>query len=104
MMRPIFAKRFTELKVQWEQIKFMPDMSGSGTHVPSGVWQQWATSAQNLILAVFGEASPHYVNFVDAFKECHGYDYEVNVLKGIFLSAKEDLEGGYVFNVDLAIM
>lgn len=75
----------------------------SGTHVPSGIWQQWATSAQNLILAVFGKESPHYTNFIVAFKEGSGYDHSVNVLKGIFLSAKADFEGGYVFDVDLRV-
>jgi hypothetical protein len=32
-----------------------------------------------------------------------GYDYSVNELKGIFLSAKEDFEGGYVFDIDLRV-
>jgi hypothetical protein len=52
---------------------------------------------------VFGEKSPHYTNFVTAFKDCTGRDYRVNVLKGVFLSAKEDFEGGYVFDVDLRV-
>jgi hypothetical protein len=102
MMKSVFAKRFTEIKAQLDQIRYVPS-SGSVNYVPSGVWQQWATSAQSLIRAVFGERSPHYVNFVDAFKNCHGYDYDVAVLKGVFLSAKEDFEGGYVFDVDLRV-
>lgn len=32
-----------------------------------------------------------------------GLDEEVKRLQGIFRSAKEDFEGGYVFNVDLRI-
>lgn len=104
MLNPLFQKRFTELKAQFDAMPFRPNSAGmSGTNVPSGVWQQWATSAQSLILAVFGEGSPHYTNFVAAFKDCSGYDYSVNVLKGIFLSAKEDFEGGYVFDVDLRV-
>lgn len=75
----------------------------SGSYVPSGAWQKWATSAQSLIRAVFGEAAPHYVNFVTAFEKCGGTDASVNELQGIFSSAKEDFEGGYVFNVDLKI-
>ena len=104
MLSPIFQKRFNELKVQFEAMPFLP-VSGSttSTHVLPGVWQQWATSVQNLVLAVFGENSPHYTNFVAALKDCSGYDYAVNTLKGIFLSAKEDFEGGYVFNVDLRV-
>jgi hypothetical protein len=104
MLNTVFQKRFTELESQFNAMPFRPNGGGmSGTHVPSGIWQQWATSAQNLILAVFGKESPHYTNFVDAFKECSGYDHSVNVLKGIFLSAKADFEGGYVFDVDLRV-
>lgn len=72
-------------------------------NVATGDWKRWATSAQSLILAVYGDASPHYQNFVDAFKNCAGYDYEVLALRGIFLSAKDDFDGGYVFNVDLRV-
>jgi hypothetical protein len=103
MFKESFRRRFTELKAQFDALPFRSNHDSSGTNVPSGDWQQWATSAQNLILAVFGEASPHYTNFVTAFEKCRGYDYEVNVLKGIFLSGKEDFEGGYVFDVDLRV-
>ena len=104
MLNTVFQKRFTELESQFNAMPFQPNGDGmTGTHVPSGIWQQWATSAQNLILPVFGKESPHYTNFVGAFKECSGYDHYVNILKGIFLSAKADFEGGYVFDVDLRV-
>ncbi len=104
MLNTIFQKRFTELKAQFEAMPFHSNADGmSGTHVPSGVWQQWATSAQNLLLTVFGKESPHYANFVDAFQKSTGYAHSVNVLKGIFPSAKDDFEGGYVFDVDLRV-
>ena len=47
--------------------------------------------------------SPHYINFTKAMRRCSGSDHEVNALKGIFRSAKEDFEGGYVFNVELRV-
>lgn len=104
MLNPVFQKRFDELKTQFEAMPFLATDPGyPGTYVPSGIWQQWSTSSQNLILAVFGDHSPHYSNFVTAFKACQGQDYSINVLKGIFLSAKDDFEGGYIFNVDLRI-
>ena len=34
---------------------------------------------------------------------CSGSDYSVRSMYGVFLSAKEDFEGGYVFDVDLRI-
>jgi hypothetical protein len=43
------------------------------------------------------------MNFIRSFEKCRGYDHEVRPLQGIFLSAKEDFEGGYVFDVDLRV-
>ena len=73
------------------------------TNTASGEWEAWTTSAQNLIKAVLGENSPHYRNFTDAYKHCVGDERHIKKLQGIFKSAKEDFEGGYVFNVDLRI-
>lgn len=103
MLNPIFQRRFDELKAQIDAMPRRANSGMSGYNFASGDWQKWGTSAQSLILAVFGENSPHYVNFLTGFKECSGYDTSVNVLKGIFLSSKEDFEGGYVFNVELRI-
>lgn len=106
MQKEIFQRRFKELQKQSESMPFHSTggiISGSGSHVPSGVWQKWATSVQSLIKAVFGDLSPHYVNFVNAFNKCSGYEHSVKVLQGIFLSAKENFEGGYVFDVDLRV-
>lgn len=75
----------------------------SGSFVPDGQWQKWATSAQNLIRAVFGEQSPHYQNFVKAYEACRGSDSSVRTLNALFRSAKEDFEGGYVFDVELRV-
>ena len=90
MLNDKFFKRFEELQKESDSL-------------PAGRWQKWATSCQNLIKAVFGEESPHYVNFAEGLKKCRGYDYEIDALRGVFQSAKEDFEGGYVFNVDLRI-
>ena len=101
-MNELFAKRFTELEQVFKDIPFRssgPDSS----FAPDGQWRKWATSAQNLILAVFGELSPHYKNFINEYAHCQGYDNQVKSLLAIFLSAKEDYQGGYVFNVDLRI-
>jgi hypothetical protein len=104
MINEQFQKRFNELSEHLSGLPLKPNSGGfSGSHVPSGLWQQWGTSAQNLIRAVFGEETPHYDNFVEAFKKCAGYDYDIAVLRGIFLSAKQDFEGGYVFNVELRV-
>ena len=96
-----FSKRFRELQKESDLIPFH---SGDPfTYVPDGSWEGWATSAQNLIKAVFGEDSPHYINFTEAVKTCAGDGAHVKGLQGRFKSAKEDFEGGYVFNVDLRV-
>ena len=74
-----------------------------GRYVPTGQWEGWATSAQNLILAVYRESAPHYLNFRAAYTNCAGGESEVNRLRSLFGSAKEDFEGGYVFNVEMRI-
>jgi len=58
---------------------------------------------QALLRAVFGDSSEHYVNFHSAFGKCHGHEPEVRTLYHLFDSAKEDFEGGYVFNVELRV-
>jgi len=102
-LNEIFQRRFDELEEQYKRIPWRSNYRGSGQSAPSGAWHKWATSALNIIRAVFGENSPHYGHFVSGIEKCHGYDYEVDVLHGVFLSAKEDFEGGYVFNVDLRV-
>jgi hypothetical protein len=102
MLRETFSRRFTELEAGFRTMPF--DFNDyAGRHVSNGFWQKWATSAQNLILAVFGNSSPHYKNFVKSYEGCHGNEFGVNTLNAIFLSAKEDFEGGYIFDVDLRV-
>jgi len=103
MMNEMFVKRFAELERAYSALPFKPASHEGSRYVPTGEWQKWATSVQNLLLAVYGEQSPHYRNFFDVYGRCAGYDNEVDALKGIFLSAKEDFDGGYVFNVDLRV-
>ncbi len=103
MIKKKFDERFRELDDQFRQMPFKPNSQGGGTNVDRRDWIKWSTSAQNLVLAVFGETSPHYANLVSAIKSCLGYDYEVNAIYGVFQSAKEDFEGGYVFDADLRV-
>ncbi len=102
MVNALFMKRFAELKNESDLIPFEYDEYGSG-YAKGGIWRKWATSAESLIKAVFGQDSPHYRNFVLEFKNCSGSDYGIESLQGIFMSAKEAYEGGYLFNVELTI-
>ena len=89
MLTDTFSKHFQELQ----------DKLDAGETRSLGTYLGWATSAQSLIKAVFGEHSPHYTNFTEVLNKSQTTTGTI----GIFKSAKEDFEGGYVFNVDLRI-
>jgi Domain of unknown function (DUF4145) len=103
MLKEIFARRFLELDESFSSLKFKGSGGGFGAYVENGQWQKWATSSQSLILAVFGAESPHYTNYSKVYEKCQGGETTVYSLKAIFASAKEDFEGGYVFEVDLRV-
>lgn len=101
-MNLLFARRFEELQAKRRCMHFHQDGMGS-KYLPNGQWEGWATSVQSLLRAVFGETSEHYLNFNKAYKKCNGYEHGVETLTHIFNSAKEDFDGGYVFNVELRV-
>ena len=104
MIKDVFSRRFNELEKSFGLIRF--EKSAYSSFSQNGEWQKWSASVQNLIKAVFGENAPHYNHFVQAYAACirsHGDINNVNTLNNLFLSAKEDFEGGYVFDVDLRV-
>ena len=101
-MNEILTRRFAELADAHS--KFPYEDRGKGfVSCPSGQWEGWATSSENLIRAVFGEEAPHYKNFREAYSNCSGWRSDIAKLIALFRSAKEDFEGGYVLNVELRI-
>jgi hypothetical protein len=101
-MKELFARRFAELATKQSSILFRQDSMGSD-YVPSGEWEGWATSVQSLLKAVFREDGQQYVNFSYAYRQCRGYAHDMHQLFGLFKGAKEDFQGGYVFDVDLRV-
>lgn len=93
-------RRFVELQ---KQIDGLPLTGTSQMSYQPADWRQWATSAESLILVVFGERSPHLEKFRSAYADCNGWDYEVSAMIGIFRAANADFEGGYIFNVEAEI-
>lgn len=59
----------------------------------------WSTSVLNLLQKTFSENSSHFHNFQDQYTTFKGYESEFNILKAILAAAKEDFEGGYLFNL-----
>lgn len=101
-MNEIFTKRFAGLADAHDKFTY-EDAEFGLRFCPSGQWEGWATSSENLIRAVFGEEAPHYKNFRESYSKCGGGRSEIAKLIAIFRSAKEDFEGGYVFNIELRI-
>lgn len=102
MLNATFKQRFDELETGFNTLPY--ESGGTyGRYVPRGAWHQWATSAMNLIRAVFGDVSPHYTNFTSLYQKCNGNASSVAALGGVFMSAKEDFEGGYIFDVELRV-
>ncbi|MDD5334472.1 MAG: DUF4145 domain-containing protein [Rhodoferax sp.] len=103
MITETFARRFAELAKSFGEITFTESGGMGRSYSKHGQWRQWATSAQSLIRAAFGDASPHYTNFVSLYTACQGSDHDVGALGAVFRSASEDFLGGYVFDVDLRV-
>lgn len=99
-MNEIFARRFQELVDRQLLMRFKTD-SMDAEYLDDGEWEGWATSVQSLLKAVFGDTGQQYVNFSKAYDKCNGYG--IRKLFGLLESAKEDFDGGYVFNVDLRV-
>lgn len=97
------SRRFKELDGQMNTLPVSRSSGRGSLSYETVAWQQWATSTMGLIKSIFGEDSPHYENFEEAYKKCVGYDDQVDVLKGIFKSAKADFDGGYLFTVQTSI-
>jgi hypothetical protein len=102
VMNETFHRRFAELEVKRQHTPWHEDAYGE-RYVRNGEWQGWATSALSLIRAVFGESSEQYGSFSNAFKVGSNREEYVLTLHNLFASAKEDFEGGYVFNVELRV-
>ena len=98
MTNKLFANRFIELEAEFRSI---PCKDGDfGRYAVDGPWQKWATSTESLLLAACREHSPYYKNFVKALETSTGNGSDLECLGGVFLSAKEAFEAGYLFDVE----
>ncbi len=93
-------KRFDELLIKAQLVERTISTSNRGHRfVGSEKFQEWATSAMNLLQRIFGVESVHYSNFNTQYSKFEGYAGSFEMCKGIFTAAKEDYEGGYLFNL-----
>ena len=59
----------------------------------------WGTSVLNLLQRAFGETSAHFKRFEKHFGEYDSWESAFQELQAILAAAKEDYEGGYLFNL-----
>jgi hypothetical protein len=98
----VFKKRFAELAAQKPLTK-PNSVDGNAPFYQPAEYIGWATGAQNLIRAAFGDPSPYHQNFVSTLNASTTSQVKVEALKSVFLSAKEAFDGGYVFSVELTV-
>ncbi len=86
----LVQQRFEELATGFEPVEFEGE----------GKFYAWSTSVLSLLRNVFGEDSIQFRNFNSAFVD-YDNDYRSSTIryKGVFDSAKEDYEKGYLFTI-----
>jgi len=92
--------RFEQLAEQAQKIP----LRGTGIADPQSFYA-WASSALNLLHGVFGEFSPHYERLhaeVEIITNNYINENHLNACRGIFLGAKSDIDGGYLFNLQMS--
>jgi len=99
----IIIKRFDELAKKADVIEHTKYKSDGSLAVNSEKYYEWATSVMCLLQRIFGKDSSHYINFKVSYDEFLGYDHNFYKSRGIFNSAKEDYEGGYLFKIKLLV-
>ena len=95
------AKRFSELAAQIKSIRLV-NANTDNVQADPEQFYAWATSALNAIRGVFGEDSPHYLNFqheMSGISNNYVWQQKLNSIRGIFLGVKSDVDGGHLFQL-----
>jgi len=103
---PIATRRFAELLAKGEavyaakKVDFVSRDDGvSHYKVPSGAYREWMTNVLNLIQRIFGEQSIHFKHLAEQYVKFTEWESHFIDSFSLFKAAKEDYEGGYLFNV-----
>jgi len=94
--------RFEQLA---EQAKKIPLIGKNRNLAEHQSFYAWVSSALNLIQGVFGKDSPHYERLqaeVTGISNNYIDEYHLNSCRGLFLGAKSDIDGGYLFNLQMS--
>jgi len=102
-VKELILQRFTELEKQMNDLREVPAGTTGLTWYPQDAWQAWATSVANLFDGAFGRTSVHFETF-ERLHQNRKSNSDVDAAKGVFRAAKADFEGGYVFNLERAVI
>lgn len=102
---PIATRRFGELHTKGEavlaakKLDFVSRDDGVAHHnVPSGAYREWLTNVLNLVQRTFGESSIHFKHLTHQYQKLSAWENHFIDSFSLFKAAKEDYEGGYLFN------
>lgn len=103
---PMVSRRFAELSSKGEavlaakKVDFVSRDNGVAHHkVPSGVYMEWATNVLSLLQRTFGESSIHFKHMAQQYEKFTEWESHFVESFSLFKAAREDYEGGYLFNV-----
>jgi hypothetical protein len=96
----VLRRRFRELAEKAERLAAARECTDSDSFtIPAAPFYEWVTNVQNLLARAFGQESVHYQNFVRFANRFSSYEAEFANCRAVFVAAREDYEGGYLFNV-----
>jgi len=102
---PVVSRRFDELTAKADAVaklkehSFTSDTGKQYFDIPPAPFRGWGTSVLNLIQRTFGEDSVHYRHFDQQYASFDGSESSFRNCRSIVAAAREDCEGGYLFNV-----
>jgi len=105
-MNPTVIRRFSELADKADRIleaKTLDFVSHDGGKrfydIDAAEFRGWAASVLNLLQRIFGEDSMHFRHFTKQEERVNDNEGEFRAALAIFHAAREDYEGGYLFNM-----
>ena len=104
----LVIKRLDELLAKGEEILQTREYSDTIDRkeyfvVSSPEIKGWGTSVISLLQCAFGESSAHYREFDKQFNGYDSWEYSFKELMAIISAAKDDYQGGYLFNWKMLI-
>ena len=101
----LISQRFDELDDRVEiiraarKLKLKMDTGGNAPTIPYAEVAGWATNVSSLLKRTLGEESVHLKQFSAMFQAFREWESEFDNCVAVFRAAKDDYEGGYLFNV-----